>query len=321
VGGLLFENVGNFAGVDPASACCALSETEICLLFPKILIGRNFPFVYEVTLIDEACRCATKPTCQMTYGDLSFGLVVLACHRRKAMMPKYIIDNGTGVSPLSCVFRLACVMEDVMRKTVLALGMGAALSCAATIAHAATVSIADVSGPGTGEVSINLAGISNSQTSTGTAGATTVDFSSTQFLDFANGNATISIHGNGDFNNLTISTPGFTFTDLDFRALFTGNVNGDVNVTGDVGTTSVGSTSTTVSNGAQELLVTSTTPLTSLVLTSVAGFSQLKNFDLSGLTATTPLPATLPLFAGGLGLVGYLTRRRKRRGKQAPAAA
>jgi hypothetical protein len=38
------------------------------------------------------------------------------------------------------------------------------------------------------------------------------------------------------------------------------------------------------------------------------------------LTAT-PLPAALPMFAGGLGLVGYLTRRRKRSGKQALAAA
>jgi hypothetical protein len=28
-------------------------------------------------------------------------------------------------------------------------------------------------------------------------------------------------------------------------------------------------------------------------------------------TATTPLPATLPLFAGGLGFVGYLTRRKR----------
>ena len=36
-------------------------------------------------------------------------------------------------------------------------------------------------------------------------------------------------------------------------------------------------------------------------------------------TATTPLPATLPLFAGGLGFVGYLTRRKKR--AQAVAAA
>jgi hypothetical protein len=33
--------------------------------------------------------------------------------------------------------------------------------------------------------------------------------------------------------------------------------------------------------------------------------------------ATTPLPATLPLFAGGLGFVGYLAKRRKRSGKQA----
>ncbi len=38
------------------------------------------------------------------------------------------------------------------------------------------------------------------------------------------------------------------------------------------------------------------------------------------LTAT-PLPATLPLFAGGLGFVGYLTRRRNRRCKQALPAA
>jgi hypothetical protein len=38
------------------------------------------------------------------------------------------------------------------------------------------------------------------------------------------------------------------------------------------------------------------------------------------LTAT-PLPATLPLFAGGLGFVGYLARRRKRTGKYALVAA
>jgi|ERR1700733_13551359 hypothetical protein len=41
-------------------------------------------------------------------------------------------------------------------------------------------------------------------------------------------------------------------------------------------------------------------------------------FDvLNGPVTATPLPATLPLFAGGLGFVGYLTRRRK----QALAAA
>ena len=39
------------------------------------------------------------------------------------------------------------------------------------------------------------------------------------------------------------------------------------------------------------------------------------------LFSATPLPGTLPLFAGALGFVGYLTYRRKRSGKQAVAAA
>jgi hypothetical protein len=34
--------------------------------------------------------------------------------------------------------------------------------------------------------------------------------------------------------------------------------------------------------------------------------------DYSSSASATPLPATLPLFAGGLGFVGYLTRRKKR---------
>ncbi|HEY6621946.1 MAG TPA: hypothetical protein VIY68_20575 [Steroidobacteraceae bacterium] len=36
---------------------------------------------------------------------------------------------------------------------------------------------------------------------------------------------------------------------------------------------------------------------------------------LNGSLSATPLPATLPLFAGGLGFVGYLTRRRERSAK------
>jgi len=35
----------------------------------------------------------------------------------------------------------------------------------------------------------------------------------------------------------------------------------------------------------------------------------------------TPLPTALPLFAGGLGFIGYLSKRRKRNGKQALATA
>ena len=36
-------------------------------------------------------------------------------------------------------------------------------------------------------------------------------------------------------------------------------------------------------------------------------------FDQPLGTSATPLPATLPLFAGGLGFVGYLAKRRKER--------
>ena len=36
-------------------------------------------------------------------------------------------------------------------------------------------------------------------------------------------------------------------------------------------------------------------------------------FDQPLGTSATPLPATLPLFAGGLGFVGYLTKRRKQK--------
>jgi hypothetical protein len=40
---------------------------------------------------------------------------------------------------------------------------------------------------------------------------------------------------------------------------------------------------------------------------TVSAGAQFPEFTVS----TTPLPATLPLFAGGLGFVGYLTRRKK----------
>jgi hypothetical protein len=45
------------------------------------------------------------------------------------------------------------------------------------------------------------------------------------------------------------------------------------------------------------------------------------NGSLSIALAPTPLPATLPLLAGGLGFLGYLTKRRKQTKKQNFAAA
>lgn len=40
-----------------------------------------------------------------------------------------------------------------------------------------------------------------------------------------------------------------------------------------------------------------------------------------GTTTATPLPAALPLFASGLGIMGFLAKRRKRKGDTAVAAA
>lgn len=51
------------------------------------------------------------------------------------------------------------------------------------------------------------------------------------------------------------------------------------------------------------------------------GTFQSSTISLDTPVSATPLPATLPLFAGGLGFIGYLTRRRKRSGKQALAVA
>lgn len=55
-----------------------------------------------------------------------------------------------------------------------------------------------------------------------------------------------------------------------------------------------------------------------------SGFSCTANderFVDGGFATATPLPGALPLFAGGLGFVGYLARRRKRNREQIRAAA
>jgi hypothetical protein len=42
-------------------------------------------------------------------------------------------------------------------------------------------------------------------------------------------------------------------------------------------------------------------------------FGDLNIFADGSITAATPLPAALPLFAGGLGVLGFLARRRKKK--------
>lgn len=79
----------------------------------------------------------------------------------------------------------------------------------------------------------------------------------------------------------------------------------------------LGNPSSGTVNAAVE--ITGLNSFTSLTFSDTTGNSPAFEFDL-GATAT-PLPATLPLFAGGLGLVGYLTGRKKRKAGQALAAA
>jgi hypothetical protein len=50
---------------------------------------------------------------------------------------------------------------------------------------------------------------------------------------------------------------------------------------------------------------------TSLVLFSESGFSQIKQFGISGLTAV-PIPSALALFVSGIVALGFLGRRRKK---------
>ena len=58
------------------------------------------------------------------------------------------------------------------------------------------------------------------------------------------------------------------------------------------------------------------------VLTPGGSLNFLSGTDYSSnAVSTTPLPATLPLFAGGLGFVGYLAKRRKKNATPAVAAA
>ena len=140
-------------------------------------------------------------------------------------------------------------------------------------------------------------------------------------LDFASVAAVESKSniGKSDFVSFTLSGSLFGKT---FPELFPGDLN----------SFSIGSTSST---GAIQNSLTLTNDSESPQLDiqgnsfNVEGGPNFANFLGGGsitfgapmLAAATPLPATLPLFAGGLGFVGYLTKRRNRGAKQVLAAA
>ena len=120
--------------------------------------------------------------------------------------------------------------------------------------------------------------------------------------------------------------------------------SGDISATfnfstpaGASGNTDSGTISATVVQGEQHISIMWSDPITILfsngdelqvdlgnVNHDCDGSCNGDNFDISGTftelnPSATPLPATLPLFAGGLGFVGFLAKRRKN-AKQALAA-
>jgi hypothetical protein len=139
-------------------------------------------------------------------------------------------------------------------------------------------------------------------------GPALVSFISPQTVDAANGFATFSSNPNNSvFNQLTISVPtGFVFNDLSFGTLKAT----DLEVTASNGASfSIND----LGSGLNQFLALATngSEFTSVILHSNSGFSQIKQIQISGLTAT-PLPGALALLGPVLGL-GYCFGFRRRR--------
>jgi hypothetical protein len=147
-----------------------------------------------------------------------------------------------------------------------------------------------------------------------------MEFTSTDALDLASGNATITPAAKGgaaSFSNLDISVPGFRFTDLVFglQLLDTHNSGGeDLTVTAWSGTTqelSFTYDSSSMNGLPHDSLITFTVAdasgLTAVDLSSTTGIKEAKGFDASGVAAIPETSTWAMMLAGllGLGFAGY----------------
>ena len=200
--------------------------------------------------------------------------------------------------------------------------LSGSILCFSSAGQAATVTTGDISvalGQAAQEPHIFLdANIGTTNTGhvgsqTGDPGTPAITFTSLVAVDVKNGFSSIDAIGGGNavFNSLAVSVPtGFVFTDLVFDTL----KNTDITITGFLNAAFVGSYSNNaLPNGLNEFLTMAIngSAFTSLVLTSATGFSQIKQFEISGVSQV-PLPGALVLFGSGLVGLGVLSRRRKK---------
>jgi hypothetical protein len=217
---------------------------------------------------------------------------------------------------------------------------GAALFVMTAAAQAATFTSGDIqvnAGGGTTEVAIFLVSATNTVDGVGKIGSNAglpglpdVTFKSSIASDWSNGAATIKATNNqAVITSLTFSVPtGWFFTDTLFSTLGSESIK----IEGFNGGSSIGFyTNDAVPNGNTDWLTVAINGalMDKIVISTFAdgdGFEQLKQFNISGLVscgpggsgcapppALVPLPATLPLFAAGAGLLGLLGWRRKKK--------
>jgi len=226
------------------------------------------------------------------------------------------------------------------RKIVASIVAGASMLVMASAAHAVVAQSGDIDvilgNPQPVETTINLNNDVSGTTNVGTGvpntvgGIPLITFQTDVNATFASGAATIKPAAQGGtIGSLTFSVPtGFFFTDIEFGAQGSDHIliqafNG-ASLVGDYSNTDV----LQGANGLEAFLVLTTNGalLTSIVISSDLGFTELKQFAISGLVScgptgsgcapvpnAVPLPAALPLFAAGAGFLGLVGWRRRKR--------
>jgi hypothetical protein len=230
----------------------------------------------------------------------------------------------------------ACHMKS--RQFVAGVVAGASMLLMAGVTQAAIIESGNIDvilgNPQPTETAINLNNDNSGTTNVGTGvpatvgGIPIITFQTDVNATFASGNATIK-PASGTIGSLTFSVPtGFFFTDIEFGAQGSDHIT----ITAFNGLNVVGTYSNDdVLQGANGLeafltLATNGALFTSIVIASDLGFTELKQFAISGLVScgptgsgcapvpnAVPLPGALPLFAAGAGLLGFLGWRRKKR--------